>query len=242
MARMDEPPLNKAQQAARERGALDVLKRVEQAKQVALELQERRIASKDKRQQKSQAKASTTDSQARIMRMPDGGFAPAYNLQLSTIGSPMGGPAAVIAIRVVNLGTDKGSLLPMYDQACARTGHTIHSVLVDSDHLTHQEIRQADTQKLQVISTVPDKWSRMADPLIQSWADSVQTQESKTRYRVRKSLVERVNAILKGTFRLTFRLRQVPVRGRGYVQSSIPNFCTLACLTLNIVQFGQFLV
>jgi hypothetical protein len=234
LARMDDPPLTERQQAARERGAKEVLSRVLLASKIAGELQERRIASKDKRQQASQARASVTDPEARFMKMPNGGFAPGYNLQLAVVGSPMGGAVAVIGLRVVDLGTDKGSLLYMRDEVQRRTGRLIPSVLVDSDHLTLQELREACDEKLQVISCVPEKWTRMGDPVIDSWTSEMRQEPFKTAYRARKSLVERVNCVFKDTF----GIRRVPVRGLRYVLG----FCTLAGLMFNIVQFGSALV
>lgn len=234
LARMDDPPLSDQQQAARERGAKEVLARVHLAAKTANELQERRIASKDKRQQASQARASVTDPEARLMKMPNGGFAPGYNLQLSVVGSPMGGPVAIVGLRVIDIGTDKGSLLPMREQVRGRTGYLIPSVLVDSDHLTHEEVREACRQGLRVISCVPEKWSRMQDPVIEAWACEMREEPSKTAYRARKSLVERVNAVFKDAF----GIRQVPVRGLRYVQG----FCTLAGVMFNVVQFGAALM
>lgn len=234
LARMDDPPLSDAQQLARERGAREVLARVEQAMQVATELQKHRRAAEDTRQKKSPAKASTTDPEARFMKMAEGGFAPGYNLQLSVAGSPMGGPIAIVGLRLINLGTDKGSLLAMRDQIQSCTGHFIPSVLVDSDHLTQHELQETQAMGFKVISCVPETWLPLKDPVLQAWAASTQTETAQTAYRARKSLVERAHAI----FKEFFGIRQVPVRGI----SRVKGFCMLAALTFNIVQFGTALV
>ena len=40
------------------------------------------------------ARASTTDAEARVMKMADGGFRPAYNVQMATAGSAVSGKIA----------------------------------------------------------------------------------------------------------------------------------------------------
>ena len=42
------------------------------------------LAAIDRLQTKADARASTTDADARVMKMADGGFRPAYNLQLAS--------------------------------------------------------------------------------------------------------------------------------------------------------------
>ena len=69
-------------------------------------------------------RASTTDPEARVMKMPDGGFRPAYNMQLATAGDPEGGPRTIVGVRVTNTGSDMGSVAPMLDDIERRTGRS----------------------------------------------------------------------------------------------------------------------
>ena len=58
------------------------------------------------------ARASMTDPEARKMKMGDGGFRPAYNVQFATtVGS-----SVIVGADVVNAGTDGGQMKPMVDQ------------------------------------------------------------------------------------------------------------------------------
>jgi hypothetical protein len=226
LARMDEPPVPELQQQARERGAMDVLDRIERATEVVKELQE-------KQRQSTAPKASTTDPDARIMKMPNGGFNPAHNVQLVVMGSPMGGPATIIGVAVTSLGSDKGSLVPMSEQVERRTGRKLDAVLVDGEHLTHEELREMLAQQRTVIAPVPERWELSEapqDPAIAAWIGRMTTEEMRHEYRTRKSLVERANAILKGQF----GLGQVPVRGTSKVLSLF----LLATVTVNLVQHG----
>src|SRR5947209_10352021 len=64
---------------------------------------------------KDKPRGSTTDADARVMKMGDGGFRPAYNVQMATAGSEMGGPRTIVGVRVTNVGSDMGSVTPMVD-------------------------------------------------------------------------------------------------------------------------------
>lgn len=72
LAQADDPELTEAQKARREAAAGDFQRRVEAAITTVEELQKARKPT-DK-----PARASTTDAEARVMKMADGGFRPAY--------------------------------------------------------------------------------------------------------------------------------------------------------------------
>lgn len=237
LARMDEPALRKAEQQARERGAMDVLDRINKALKAVEELQEKRSNSSNKKRQTTEPKASTTDPEARIMKVSNGGFEPAYNVQLAAMGSPMGGPVTILGVQVTSLGSDKHSILPMCEQVEQRTGHKLDAILADGEHLTHDELRAAIAQPLTVIAPVPERWEKSEapqDPAIAGWIAEMKTEPMKRAYRARKSLVERANAILKDRF----GLRQVPVRGERKV------LCVflLAAVVANLTQHGLSLL
>jgi transposase len=241
LARMDDPPLRETQQQARERGAMDVLDRVKRAAKAVEQLREERLESRRKSRHtkppSTEPKASTTDPEARIMKMSQGGFAPGYNVQLAVMGSPLGGPIAIVGLQLTSLGTDKGSILPMCAQVEQRTEHRVDTILVDADHLTHEELREAQTQGRTVIAPVPEHWlntKEKQDPAIERWTAQMQTEPMRYEYRTRKSLVERANAILKERF----NLRQVPVRGLNKV------LCVflMAAVAVNLIQHATSLL
>jgi hypothetical protein len=237
LARVDEPALREAEQQARERGAMDVLDRIGEAVQVVKALQEQRSNSSSKKRQTTEPKASTTDPEARLMKVSNGGFEPSYNVQLAVVGSPMGGPATIIGVQVTSLGTDKHSILPMHEQVEQRTGYKLDTILVDGDHLTHDELRAAQAKSLMVVAPVPKRWETSEapqDPEIARWIAEMKTAPRKIAYRARKSLAERANAILKERF----KLRRIPVRGRRVV------LCVflLAAVVANLMQHGLSLM
>jgi transposase len=232
-----DPPLTEAQQQARERGAMDVLDRVKKATKVVQELQEKRSDCRNKKRQSTEPKASTTDPEARIMKVSNGGFEPAYNVQLAAMGSPMGGPITIIGVQVTSLGSDKHSILPMCEQVEQRTGHKLDEVLVDGEHLTQEELLAAIAQGRTVIAPVPERWDLSEEPqnpTIAAWMAEMKTDAMRRAYRTRKALVEHANAILKDRF----GLRKAPVRGtRGVLCVFL-----LAAVVLNLTQHGLSLL
>jgi len=94
------------QQAAQQRAAEERAKRV----QAALD-QLPKIAESKKAKDRDQARASTTDADARVMKMGDGGFRPALNVQLATATASQ----IITGVDVTSSGGDQGQLAPMID-------------------------------------------------------------------------------------------------------------------------------
>jgi len=101
-----DKPVSRRQRAAREREA-----RAQKALQELPNLQ----AAKTGRRKADEARVSTTDSEARVMKMPDEGFRPAYNVQLATdVGSQV-----VVGVAVTNHGGDRHEARPMPERCQA---------------------------------------------------------------------------------------------------------------------------
>lgn len=120
----DQPP------SRRERSLAERERRLTQA----LEELERLEAHRRKGQKP--ARCSTTDPEARIMKMACGGFRPAYNVQFAADQSS----GVVVGVDVVNVGSDKGQLGPMYDQLERRYGRAPHEYLADGDFQSAADI------------------------------------------------------------------------------------------------------
>jgi transposase len=202
-AEADDPSVSEREKRAREAGALDYQRRVEEAIDTARELQaEGKLA----------ARASTTDADARNMKMGDGGFRPAYNIQLATAGSEMGGPRTIVGVRVSRVGSDMGSITPMLDEIERRTGALPAVLLADGGHAKHECVRNATERGVEVImppserAKTPDP---QRDPAISAWHERMATDEAKRTYRARPGLCELPNAHLK----CHHGMAQVLVRG-----------------------------
>jgi len=150
LAAADDPETSAAQKAAREAAARDFQRRVEEAITTVKDLQKGRSADKP-------ARASTTDPEARVMKMADGGFRPAYNVRMATAGSEMGGPRTIIGVQVTNVGSDMGSIRPMLDEIEERAGRLPKTLLADANHAAHECIRDAARRGVQALVAVPDR-------------------------------------------------------------------------------------
>jgi transposase len=213
------------QQRAREAKARDFQRRVDEAATVVRELQESNFRDKTVR-------ASTTDPEARVMKMPGSGFAPAYNVQLATAGDPQGGARTIVGVRVTNVGSDYGSVGPMIDDIEQKCGKRPSVLLADNGHASSADIRAAADRGVAALIAPQGRSMRKPpnpseDPAVASWRDRMRTDEAKEQMRARASLCELSNAHIKTRFSMASLL----VRGLTKVTCMV----LLASLTANLV-------
>jgi transposase len=202
LAAGDDPEVSEQVKRAREAAARDYERRIEEAIATVQELSEERAESRKKT--RNAPRASTTDADARVMKMADGGFRPAYNVQLATTGSPLGGARTIVGVRVTNLGSDMGSVAPMLDDVERRTGRLPDVLLADANHGDHASIRDADARGVAALISVPKPRGGATageraenDRPIAAWRARMETDEAKQTYRARASLCELPNAHFK---------------------------------------------
>ena len=216
-------------QAARQRAAQEREARIQAALEQLPQVQE---AKRRKGEAAEDARASTTDADARVMKMGDGGFRPAFNVQLATTCEEQ----VIVGVDVSNAGSDMAQMAPMVQQVMQRTGHTPEQWLVDGGFPAHQQIDavHAHTQgQTEVIAPVPeprrkskdgsaedtpeaDKHQRKAgdsEPVAQ-WRSRMADEEIKAVYRHRAATAECVNALARNR-----GLQRMPVRGLGKVRA-----------------------
>ena len=92
-------------------------------------------------------RVSTTDPQARVMKMGDGGFRPAYNVQLTTTADDA---LVIVGVAVTHRGSDMGESTPMLEQIEKRTGIRPRELLVDGGYAKHQAIDEAAARNVTV--------------------------------------------------------------------------------------------
>ena len=210
LAAANDPEYTKAQHARRAAAARDYQQRVEAAIQTATELQTQRKPSG------SPVRVSTTDAEARNMKMGDGGFRPAYNAQYAVAGSPMGGPRTIVGVQVNNVGSDMGSLTPMAEQIEQRTGQLPKVVLADGGHAKREDIAAMEAKGITVLVPPHDHARSIEamklqgeDPRVIDWRERMETPEAKELFRARPGLCELPNAHQKSHHGIT----QFLVRG-----------------------------
>lgn len=235
LAAAQDPEYTRAQHAARAAAAKDYQERVEAAIATVTELQKQRSASD------APARASTTDADARVMKMAGGGFRPGYNVQCAVAGSEMGGPRTIVGVNVTNSGSDMGSMAPMVKQIEERTGQRPAVLLADTGHAKAEDI--AATRRMGVDVLVPPAETAKAieklkadgaDPEVVDWRERMETDEAKQLYRARAGLVELANAHQKSHH----GIEQVLVRGISKITCVI----LLHAILSNLVQHAPKLL
>jgi len=197
LAEADDAEASAMEKQGREAAARDYARRVDEAIATVRALRE---------EGKESPRASTTDAEARVMKMGDGGYRPAYNVQLATAGSPEGGPRTIVGVQVTNKGSDIGSITPMLEQIQERTGQLPATLLADGGHLKFECLRWAAAHGVNALVPLPppskEPSSRRSahDAPIEAWRARMQTVEAKELYRARAGLAELPNAQWKGRF------------------------------------------
>jgi transposase len=232
LAQGDNPELTKAQVARREAAARDFQRRVEEAISTVEQLQ------KTRKPTDKPTRASTTDAEARVMKMPDGGFRPAYNVQMATAGSEMGGPRTIVGVRVTNVGSDMGSVAPMLDDIERRTGALPNTLLADANHASGADVRAATERGVQFLAAVPERSKTPGpyasdDPSVVAWRERMATDEVQRVYKARASLCELTNA--HGRAR---GLNHLLVRGLGKVTCVV----LMTAIASNLLQHAAVLL
>jgi TolA-binding protein len=146
-----EQPTRK--QAAQERALRDRQQRLEQALE---EVQKVRQAKRS--QDKEQARASQTDPQARIMKQSNGGYAPSYNVQLSTEASHR----IIVGTGVSQSGSDYGQLIAAVARVEANLGKKPAQVVVDGGLTTRQNIMSMSEQGIDFVGSLAEVNPRIA--------------------------------------------------------------------------------
>ena len=206
-------------EAAQRRAATDRLARVEEALAQLPAVQ----ALKDRQPKKkrpTEARVSTTDPDARVMKMADGGYRPAYNVHLATdVDSRV-----IVGVRTLNSGADQSHLGPMLDAIAQRLGRLPAAQLLDGGFVTKAEITAADARHVTVYAPPmqragrtrrPDAPADGDSPAVAAWRARMTTDEAKKIYKARGATAEWVNADAR-THRTLDRVR---VRGLAKVHT-----------------------
>ena len=206
----DPGAVERRQQAARQRAAEDRQRRVEQALAVLPEVAQKKPAA----EREEKARVSTTDPEARVMKMADRGYRPAYNAQLATDT----GSQVIVGVEVTNAGSDQGQLGEMREQLRDRYGREPEAMLVDGGFAKLEEIEAAHEAGCVVYAPPMQPRDASRDPHrplprdgpgVAEWRVRMGTEEAKAIYKERAATAECVNALSRNR-----GLQRLPVRGR----------------------------
>lgn len=249
--RLEEPERRAVKkQAARRRAAEDREKRLEEALAQLPELEQRRHQRAQRagqgpygdRIRAQELRVSTSDPEARVMRMPNGGYSPACNVQLASDPKSR----AIVGVDVTNEGTDSAGLSePMREQVERRTGEKVKQHLLDGGYLHYEDIDRAHEQGVELF--LPPKGARKAgnrgrelepkardSQAVRAWKQRMAGEEGQQIYKLRGATSETVNADLRSYRGLT----QMTVRGLHKARC-VALWCALA---YNVMHFWKALM
>lgn len=209
------------QQQAQARAASERAERIQRALDRLPELE-----AKKKPAEKSQARASTTDPDASVMKMADGGFRPAYNVQFATDTASK----VIVGVDVITSGSDAGQLPPMVQQIEERHEQVPNEMLVDGGFAKHEDIETVSkpaetapemtgatgTKGTTVYAPVPKSRNPEIDehaphrrdtPVITEWRQRMATPQAQAIYKERAATAELANAQARNRGLWQFRVR-----------------------------------
>jgi hypothetical protein len=166
-----------------------------------------------------EARASSTD--ATVMKLADGGYRPAYNIQYAADCDSQ----LIVGVEVSTSGSDMAQLAPMVGQIEQRLGSAPQKMLVDGGYPAHAQI-DAVADKTEVYAPVPEARVKKDEQgrevaqdnkhepkpddsaAVASWRQRMATDEAKELYKRRAATAECVNAQARNR-----GLQRMPVRG-----------------------------
>ncbi len=241
--------LTARQKAARKRAAEEKRQRLEQAIAQLPELKQKQAEAEKRagrgeygqKVRQREPRVSTTDPEARRMKMPNGGFNPAVNVQLATDT----GSRAIVGVEVNHEGSDSAGLSePMRQQVEERTGKKMEQHLLDGGYMRQDDIEQAHAQGVELF--VPPKSAKNPhnrgrelepkpgdSPAVLAWKQRMASAEGKEIYKQRAATSETVNADLRSYRGL------IPLTVRGLKKAKcVALWCALA---YNVMHFAPLL-
>lgn len=208
----DPAASNRRLAAARERAARERAARVRAALAKLPEIAAQKARRTYRGRKDAPPEASTTDPEARFMKMPDGGVRPALNVQFATATADQ----VIVGLDVV-AGTDQDQLKPMADQLARRYGPVVREHLADGGyvnlgHLDHL----ASCGTTAYLPVGKPRRGTERDPhrprprdsaAVAAWRVRMGTPEAKKIYPERAASAECVNAIARNRGLTAFRVR-----------------------------------
>jgi hypothetical protein len=157
-------------------------------------------------------RVSTTDHEARVMKMADGGFRPAFNAQLAVDTETL----IITGVDLINSGSDMNQMLPMHEQHHDRYARVPAQCLTDGGFAKHDQIEQFHARATEVFAPVAAPKDKQRDRhqalpgdsnALGQWRQRMGTDVAKQIYKERAASIECTNAHLRnrGLQRLNVR-------------------------------------
>jgi transposase len=219
--------------------AADRLDRVKAALAQVAKVEAAKEKSHDKKRELP-ARASTTDPESRVMKMPGGGYHPAFNVQLAS--DPQS--RAIVGVMVSSSGVDSPLSEVMRQQVEQRTGGKVSEHMIDGGYVNLDAVDTAAASDVTLYMPVPkpnknakvqDRYARREDDsdAVAAWRARMSSEAAQEIYKDRASTSETINADLR-----TFR-GMSPFAVRGIAKAAC--VALWSALAYNIMSFSSAL-
>lgn len=215
---------NQRIRAARARAARERSERVNKAQAALAEIKQKRKHLEEREKggngkKPKEPRASTTDPEARVMKMADAGFRPAYNVQVASVA----GEQIVVAVDVSNNGSDGGQMRPMLERLRSRLGQFPRRHITDGGFCSGADIEWAHSEEIQVYcppkqckeGTDPSLPRRREGAGVVAWRARMGSETGKAQFKIR-TICECIHARWRN-----WDLRQLTVRGMEKVRAVV---------------------
>jgi transposase len=217
----DPGSAERRRRARRQAVAEDRLRRLEEARAAHAEIEQGRQqeAAEQRRKKKQNARpvrASTSDPQARVMKMADGGFRPAYNVQIKTVAEG----AHIVGLSVTTSGSDRGLAKPAVEEIEQRYDVVPKRMLADGGYDSRGDIEALHDRHIELFCPLPNNTKgdpaaprRDDGPGAIAWRQRMATPQGQAVYR-RRFATERPHAHMRN-----HGLQRLLVRGADKVKA-----------------------
>lgn len=182
--------------AAKKKAAADREERIDRALEEMAEAEQRKRSNNGKK--KKEARTSTTDPSARVMKMADGGFRPAYNVHFvsETVSK------AIIAVDVDSVGTDTHAMVPLAEQIEKRYQVRPQEWLADGGCNSLKNVDKMAERGCKIFAPLrhrrsgrnPEEIRSTDSEAVKLWRQRMSSDEAKNIYKERGATAELVNA------------------------------------------------
>ena len=214
---------NQRMRAAKQRAARERAERIAAAlatlDEVEAQREERKQTTGKTAEKRKEPRASTTDPQARVMKMADGGFRPAWNVQVVSAA----GEQIVIDVDPCATGSDRGLMQPSLEAVRERLGRLPHRHLADGGFTSAADIEWAHGEGIDIYcpptrskhGTDPYLPRRDDGPGVLAWRGRMASTEGQAIYRER-SICECIHARWRN-----WNLIRLNVRGIAKIKAAM---------------------
>lgn len=189
------------QRAAQERSARERVEKIQKSLKEIEKIKEKRRKSHKKKGAEREPKSSTTDPEARYLRMTSGETRPAYNAQISMDTTSR----IIVGVEMIN-GVDQGQMDPMLEQIHANYDQYPKEHLVDRGFVTVNNIEAAHQKGIIIYAPIIEprmpvrdssQKKRVKGPGILAWEKRMEEPIAQDKYKVRTATIEWVNALAR---------------------------------------------